>query len=162
MKSWTPQREWNQVFRKEWAFPASHMWYSSRFTQNNSKPVICFYYDENSCENWLSLPQTARLLNTYQIHLAISRSWRYCALCLTETQLSLISQSCYLFTSCESCKLKPCAGLKVWPATAPPRSEDQGRIQDFVIGGEPNNLGYRGRGTNERSEYKSAGGTGAL
>ena len=26
--------------------------------------------------------------------------------------------------------------------------------------GEPNNLGYRGRGTNERSEYKSAGGTG--
>ena len=36
----------------------------------------------------------------------------------------------------------------------------QGRIQDFLIGGEPNNLGYRGRGTNERSEYKSAGGTG--
>ena len=51
-----------------------------------------------------------------------------------------------------------------------------GRIQDFVIGGEPNNLGYIGRGTNERSElrakrvtreasyerseYKSAGGTG--
>ena len=28
----------------------------------------------------------------------------------------------------------------------------QGRIQDFLIGGEPNNLGYRGRGTNERSE----------
>ena len=49
----------------------------------------------------------------------------------------------------------------------------QGRIQDFLIGGEPNNLGYRGRGTKERSElrakrvtsetsYESAGGTGAL
>ena len=34
--------------------------------------------------------------------------------------------------------------------------ETQGRMQDFLIGGEPNNLGYRGRGTNERSEYKSA------
>ena len=29
-------------------------------------------------------------------------------------------------------------------------------IKDFLIGGEPNNLGYRRRGTNERSEYKSA------
>ena len=31
----------------------------------------------------------------------------------------------------------------------------QGRIQDFLIGGEPNNLGYRGRGTNERSELRA-------
>ena len=32
----------------------------------------------------------------------------------------------------------------------------QGRIQDFLIGGgEPNNLGYRGRGTNERSEWRA-------
>ena len=30
----------------------------------------------------------------------------------------------------------------------------------FFNRGEPNNLGYRERGTNERSEYKSAGGTG--
>ena len=31
----------------------------------------------------------------------------------------------------------------------------QGRIQDFLIGGEPNNLGYRGRGTNERRELRA-------
>ena len=36
---------------------------------------------------------------------------------------------------------------KHWPV--------QGRIQDFLIGGEPNNLGYRGRGTNERSELRA-------
>ena len=26
---------------------------------------------------------------------------------------------------------------------------NQGRIQDFLIGGEPNNLGSRGKGTNK-------------
>ena len=30
-----------------------------------------------------------------------------------------------------------------------------GRIQDFLIGGEPNILEYRGRGTNERSELRA-------
>ena len=31
----------------------------------------------------------------------------------------------------------------------------QGRIQEFLIGGEPNNQGYIGRGTNERSELRA-------
>ena len=31
----------------------------------------------------------------------------------------------------------------------------QGRIQDFILGGEPNNLEYRGRGTNERSDLRA-------
>ena len=38
----TPQREWNQMFWIEWAFPDPHdMRDQSRITQNNWKSVIC-------------------------------------------------------------------------------------------------------------------------
>ena len=43
-------------------------------------------------------------------------------------------QQAMLFT--KGCGVKPCAGLKVWPATAPPRSEEA-RTRTIIQCGGP-------------------------
>ena len=53
VKSWTPQREWNHVFRKEWAFPAPDMAPVTIHSKINWKPVIhvCHSWWTNQSEN---------------------------------------------------------------------------------------------------------------